>query len=818
LKALNKDRQRRYQSADALGEDISRYLKGEPIDAKRDSTWYVLTKTLHRYRAIVAVAAALVILVTGFAITMSVLAGKLADQRDTVQAARRKADKTARIRTIEAGRQYAVAGDVARAEDLIWPIHLSASAEGVGSDVDGVEPGGALDSYWALWEIYSHHPCLATWRAHDGRRLFSISFSPTGDMLATSGADGRIKLWSMPDRKNVRSFEAGGDFPQPVCFSPDGALLAWANLDGRIRLLDIEKDGFRDINAHEERVHSIAFSPDGRTLVYGGSVDGAIRQWDVQTWHRLPLIGKHKGGVQELSFSPDGVRLASSGPMGSFMVWDVRAGKLEWNSPGIRDPDIVAPRNSLCFAPNGVTLATSVEGGYTIWDLVAQKARAGGTLRDDICALRFSPDGRWLALAGWDRSITLWDVDRKRVARALAGHRGPVLGLAVDPNGQVIASCSSDGSAKLWQFSVRGDFRQLKVQSGSVHCVQFSPDGRLLASSGDRRHPTETRKSRPVRVWGASSGELLEELPGHTDVVAAVAFHPSGRRLASASHDRTVRVWDLVTSSEVSSWVAHDGKISSVVYSADGRFLATAGDDLTVKLWDGATLKLLHVFSGYSERIPMVRFSPDGRLLASCSINGDIYLHEVPSGTIHRLLKADPQGVRALCFSPDGRTLVSGNDGGAITLWDVSSGLRERSWVADYDDIYSLSFHPQGRILASGGRGREIKLWDIATGRRLATLEGHENMVLSVCFHPDGRTLASGSADGSVGLWDLTYYDRHIAGNLEYQIERLPAEERHGATIEGLRRWASRVLARPWPRELWKESAQSIAPGAAATP
>ena len=214
----------------------------------------------------------------------------------------------------------------------------------------------------------------------------------------------------------------------------------------------------------------------------------------------------------------------------------------------------------------------------------------------------------------------------------------------------------------------------------------------------------------------------------------------------------------------------------------------------------------------------MVRFSPDSRLLASCSINGDIYLHEVPSGTIHRLLKADPQGVRALCFSPDGRTLVSGNDGGAITLWDVSSGLRERSWVADYDDLYSLSFHPQGRILASCGRGREIKLWDIATGRRLATLEGHENMVFSVCFHPDGRTLASGSADGSVGLWDLTYYDRHIAGNLEYQIERLPAEERHGATIEGLRRWASRVLARPWPRELWKETEQGIAPGAAGTP
>ncbi|MCH9003245.1 MAG: PD40 domain-containing protein, partial [Planctomycetes bacterium] len=237
-----------------------------------------------------------------------------------------------------------------------------------------------MDSYWALREIYSRHPCLATWRAHEGSPLLSISFSPTGDMLATSGKDGRIKLWSMPDRKNVRSIEAGGDQPHAVCFSPDGAWLAWANFDGRIRLLDIQKDGFRDINAHEEGDHSIAFSPDGRTLASGGSVDGAIRQWDAQTWNRLPLIGKHDGGVSDLSFSPDGVRLASCGRAGSFRVWDVRAGKLEWNSPGIQDPNIEGwDKNSICFAPNGVTLATSVEGGYTIWDLVAQKARAGGT-------------------------------------------------------------------------------------------------------------------------------------------------------------------------------------------------------------------------------------------------------------------------------------------------------------------------------------------------------------------------------------------------------------------------------------------------------
>ena len=804
LKALNKDRQRRYQSADALREDITRYLTGEPIDAKRDSTWYVLTKTLRRHRTIVAVAAGFVILVTGFAIAMSVLAGKLAAQRDRAQVERRRADTTARIRTIEAGRQYAAAGDAARAEDLLWPVHLSASGQGAGGVVDGVEPGGALDSYWALWETYSRHPCLATWRAHEGRPLSSISFSPTGDMLATSGADDRTRLWSWPDRKNVRSFETASNISRPTCFSPDGALLAWANRNGCIRLQDIQKDGFRDINTHEERVDSIAFSPDGRTLASGGLYHGAIRQWDVQTWRPLPLIGKHDGGVSGLSFSPDGGRLASIGRLGSLMVWDAGAGELEWKSPGIRD----VTGASICFAPNGATLATSVWDRFTIWDLAAQRARAGGTLSDNICALSFSPDGRWLALAGCDHSITLWDTDRKRVARALAGHRAAVVGLAVHPDDQVIASCSYDGSAKLWQFPLRGDFRRLKVQFDTVHCVQFSPDGRLLASSGGVRHDAETTRIPPIAVWGALSGELLAELPGHTDVVGAVAFHPGGRRLASASHDRTVRVWDLATSSELSSRVAHGGKISSVVYSADGRLLATGSDDLTVKLWDGTTLKLLHVFSGYSRRVAMVRFSPDGRLLASCSKNGNVYLHEVQSGTMHRLLQADPQGVRALCFSPDGRTLVSGDDGGAITLWDVSSGSRERSWVASSGDIFWLSFHPQGRILASAGREREIKLWDIATGRRLAALEGHENMVFSVCFHPDGRTLASGSADGSVGLWDLTYYDRHIAGNLEYQIERLPAEERNGATIEHVRRWASRVLARPWPRKLWKETAQ----------
>ena len=142
-------------------------------------------------------------------------------------------------------------------------------------------------------------------------------------------------------------------------------------------------------------------------------------------------------------------------------------------------------------------------------------------------------------------------------------------------------------------------------------------------------------------------------------------------------------------------------------------------------------------------------------------------------GRIRRRWRAHGDGVRSVRCSHDGRSLASGGDDNRIRLWDPASGTCLGTLAGHDQHIFSLDFAPGDHILASSSRGNTIKLWDIAEHRCLVTLEGHNDMVFSVQFSPDGRELLSASRDGIVGLWDLTYYNRHIAGNLKFQTRRL---------------------------------------------
>ena len=201
--------------------------------------------------------------------------------------------------------------------------------------------------------------------------------------------------------------------------------------------------------------------------------------------------------------------------------------------------------DQVAFSSDGSLLASaSADKTVRLWDV--ERRQLLGELRGhegEIRHVSFSPDGRLLASASWDKTVCLWDVERRKLQGELPGHEGSVNHVSFSSDGRLLASASRDKTVRLWDVERRQLLGELRGHEGNVYHVSFSPDGRLLASAS---------RDETVRLWDVERRQLLGELRGHEDVVLHVTFSPNNRLLASTSEDHTIRLWDV----SPESWLA----------------------------------------------------------------------------------------------------------------------------------------------------------------------------------------------------------------------------------------------------------------------
>ena len=402
---------------------------------------------------------------------------------------------------------------------------------------------------------------------------------------------------------------------------------------------------------------------------------------------------------------------------------------------------------SVVFSPDGRRLATaSWDKTAKIWD--AETGKELMTLSGHTNAVNsvvFSPDGRRLATASTDKTAKIWDAETGKELMTLSGHRNAVNSVAFSPDGRRLATASTDATAKIWNAETGEELMTLSGHTNAVNSVAFSTDGRCLASAS-----TDTT----AKIWNAETGKELMTLRGHAEWVKSVAFSPDGRRLATASVDRTAKIWDPQTGKELMTLRGHFGTVISVAFSPDGKRLATASADETAKVWDAYTGKELTTLRGHEGAVDSVTFSPDGGRVATASDDNTAKIWDGEGAKELITLRGHANEVNSVAFSLNGSRLATASDDETAKIWDALTG-KELMTLRGHDGwVNSVAFSPGGNRLATGSHDNTATIWDAETGKELTTLRGHEHPVISVVFSPDGGRLATASADKTAKIWD----------------------------------------------------------------
>ena len=323
------------------------------------------------------------------------------------------------------------------------------------------------------------------------------------------------------------------------------------------------------------------------------------------------------------------------------------------------------------------------------------------------------------------------------------GHSKPIFTVAVSPDGRFVATGGADRTARIWEAATGNEIHRLTNHPASISSVAFSPDGMLVA----------TGSGEGARIWLNTTGQEKTNLRGesHAGPVSSVAFSADGRYLLTGSWDAIARVWEIATGKEVRRLKGHAGPISSVAFSGNAALIATAGQD-GARIWKRSNGREWRTLEGHAGWVNSVAFSPDGEFVVTGGDDGSTRIFEVATGQKKYLLEGHGGPVASVAFSPVSNFVLTGGKDGIARIWDYKLEVTQ-CLTNDGSPITGVAYFPDGKSLVTATR-TVARIWD-ATGSNILTLEGLCGSVNSVAFSTDGLFLLT-AEENTARIWDNT--------------------------------------------------------------
>jgi serine/threonine protein kinase/WD40 repeat protein/tetratricopeptide (TPR) repeat protein len=782
MKALEKDRGRRYQTANSFARDIQRYLADEPVEACPPSAGYRLHKFARKNRRILATAGGFVLLLAAAALASSYQAirATLAETRarqaqGVAQRERQQAVTNLYHARVEEAAALRRARDMGYRTRVFNLLQQALQLDTPNKDIDLLrdEAVACLGDFVGLEPI--------TWDDFPSG-IRQIALTPDGAQMAIALVNGTIQLRDVGTGGVVAELsESAVD----LGIDPANRWLVTAGSKGNIKVWpDYGKAGGPAAQTIEMGADLAGMSRNGKFAVgYTQQKDGgSLSLWDVahrEVKARLKIpSGEPKG---RLEVSDDGQCVAQT------CAGEAKLYALVWNTP-VPEPKRVFFAETdklvraLSISPDGRFLACQHGAdGLILLDLREGAPRP--LIRSHVAlAACFGRDGRFLVYHTVDGHVRVWDVSHHQEVAELAHPRkGGTPLAAFGANGNTFATGeSASHSIRIWKLAGSGEKLILSGHDRGVACVAFSPDGKVLASGS---------KDRLVKLWDVATGWLLRTLPRFESMIQSIAFSPDGRLLAtgqSGPASQPVQVWDLAT---LHSFAPPDDELGQcaegIAFSRDRSVLAACGNGLTVwRVAEGEkgagnaprwSFKRIDHLPGL--RSLYLRISANGKVLAWVDHNSLVCLWDLENG--REIPFMGPPllfGWHNLAFYPDSDHLTFRNAREMLETWDIHTARRVSTLGHGPGAVAAA---PDGRWLVAGAADIYTEaLWSSQTGSRVFSFPTESAVVWSRALSPDGERVALGLADGGLAIWNVSKIQAQLAEiGLEWRADARAGEQ-----------------------------------------